>query len=471
MKISARKLIETAVGGLFCLVYALTLITLLKTTNTESIANGSVISALCVLTFAVIYLSKKQEGFWSPSILFLLSFYLFQNGQLLLRALGVDFNQFYINTLSRLLPEVCVFSSISTVIACYSAIITANNTKVDVERIDYADCLDKHALENVVWIAVVLTGIIAIPLVLIKSIYALSGGYRAVRNLEGYIPSVINFVEYMFMPFSILLQVYSKSTKAKISFIITFVWLILTALCGDRTTGIAGLFILLYVRNSVGEMSPRQKRKMYIRLAILAVILIVFVRVAYVVRTQRDFSSLFSESNFLVSFIEDIGFSCFPLFTMMSVVPSSESFLHGSGYFLSLIGGMIPSFIDPTGTIAAINRQSRIFETWQGQYFGQYSFGFGFSLNAEAYINFGWWGLFAIFAICLFVFSKLKFSSFKQNKSGWQLYRTCILLFLWFTLPRRDSYYIWKALVYSIFLVKVYLKLFCKKMDRDLLLK
>lgn len=435
----------------------------LGSTSIPQVGNVSVILAFIILIVNLLLIYKRNKTILTPTVLFLISYYLFQNGQLLLTALGIEFNDFYLSSLSQYYNDVAVFSSISTVIASGIAVVMSRNRIQEVKNYS-VDSYNPKSRENAICIGFFLTCLIAIPLIAIKFITALSGGYGAVRILEGRIPSPINFIEYMFMPFAVLSLIYCRKGIAFYTRIIVIIWLILTALTGDRTTGIAGLLIVAYISFCMKEQNENSygsRLASTIKLLAVGAMLIVFIRIAYLFRNQNDITLSMSVFDYLVEFVSELGFSSFSLYTMFHVVPSCESFLYGVGYIKSFIGGLIPSFIDPTGIIRQINSESRIFATWQARYFPQYSFGLGFSLNAEAYINFGWYGLIAIAIICIIVFSFLGKENLKERRNGWGLYKVCILLFLWFTLPRRDSYYIWKALSYGIVAIKLYLHLFC----------
>lgn len=72
---------------------------------------------------------------------------------------------------------------------------------------------------------------------------------------------------------------------------------------------------------------------------------------------------------------------------------------------------------------------SRSFEDFQSLYLNFDSFGFGWSLNADAYYNFGWYGLISIFFICLIIFHYLGNASFKNVSKDFYLYEVCVLLF------------------------------------------
>ena len=58
----------------------------------------------------------------------------------------------------------------------------------------------------------------------------------------------------------------------------------------------------------------------------------------------------------------------------------------------------------------------------------------------------------------LVVFGMLNSCRYDDETDQWGRYKICILVFLWFTLPRRDSYYVWKAISYSIIIMYLYLR-------------
>ncbi len=433
--------------------------------NSDAFIKLVCISSLIIYLFEIWCIYDLTKRIFTPTVLFLAAFYLFQNGQLLLLALGIDFNSFYINTLREYLTQVVVFSSVSNVLAGFVAVLTVKTKNIILAHNRKIDRYSQDFIVKSAKIGLICTGVITFPLIFLKTSYSLAGGYNAVRAFEETIPSIINLIEYMFIPYALLYMVYKGKKQSVLVRNLIIVWALLTALCGDRTTGIGALVVVVYFSylNSDNEGFGKIILK-YVGLAIIGLSLIVFIQVAYSFRIKGTFtySSIF---DIIINTISDLGFNSFPLFTMMSVVPGSESFLYGKGYLLSLIGGFIPSFVDITGTISKINAQSRIFETWQSKYFGQYSFGFGFSLNSEAYINFGWFGLIAIFIVLIVILKLLNSYNADDKEDLWGCYRTCILVFLWFTLPRRDSYYIWKAILYSLVMMRFYL-LFMKSIIR-----
>ncbi len=147
---------------------------------------------------------------------------------------------------------------------------------------------------------------------------------------------------------------------------------------------------------------------------------------------------------------------------MMNIVPSIEPFQYGKQYLLSFFAAIIPSAVDFTGIATKLTQDWSIFEEWIKRYYGQYKFGLGFSLNAEAYINFGWLGIIAIFLLMIVVLSNLSTANIqKKFGSKYGVYKVTVLLYIWMTLPRRSSYYIWNGLFWCVFIMGLYFRVMC----------
>lgn len=399
----------------------------------------------------------------TPLMLFLIAFYGFQNGQILLWAFGINFNAFYLLYLQEHLNDAIIFTSVCNLWAGFAGMLCSSPRR-DLDRVRIApqDRYDRRLIYRSLGIACVVLGVVIIPMVLAKFAVAMLEGYTGVRALEERIPSVLTFLEYMFAPFCMAFICYFGTQKiGRLAAAVLLGYFALTAFCGDRTTGIAGLFVTLYLFYFL-EHDRKKRLRMVGVLAGACVVLLFLLQIVHTVRNQESLGSLSLRLwDVVVDSVWEIGFSFFPLMAMMEIVPASESFLFGRQYLQSVVGGIFPASVDPTGTVAKINAASRVFESWEAEYFSYFDFGLGFSLNAEGYINFGCFGFLSVFLICLLVaFFLNRYQRYEEN-SVFPKYAACVLLFLWFTLPRRDSYYVWKALVYSVVLVMVYLWLTC----------
>ncbi|MFQ7526585.1 MAG: O-antigen polysaccharide polymerase Wzy [Mediterraneibacter gnavus] len=120
----------------------------------------------------------------------------------------------------------------------------------------------------------------------------------AVRTFESGIPSVFNFIEYMFMPFAVLMIVYAGKERNKPIKIAVAVWAILTALCGDRTTGIGALVVLIFLsylqaEESSEEDKPSTGKKMvrFLLIIFLGVLLLLFIQIGVRCKNQGRLKS------------------------------------------------------------------------------------------------------------------------------------------------------------------------------------
>ena len=114
---------------------------------------------------------------FTPTIMILAAFYLFQNGQLLLLALGIEFNDFYISTLKQYSSDVAIYSSISNVLTGFAALIMTKPVSDEYlpRKARRIDELTPEFIEFAAKVGVILTGVVTIPLVLIKTYIGMGG--------------------------------------------------------------------------------------------------------------------------------------------------------------------------------------------------------------------------------------------------------------------------------------------------------
>ncbi len=419
-------------------------------------------AALALFAIEIYFIMLISRDVINAIILFEASFYVFQNGQLMLRAFDIKFNSFYIDTLPYLYEDVALYSAVTTILAGAVGVCVAYKAQNQKKKPSRMARLDRRSVEVAAIVAVIACAAVVIPLTCTKFFgYALEGGYHAVREFEEGVPRLVGFIEYLFYPFCMLLMAYTKKKWIKIPLsVILLLWSVITALCGDRTTGIAGIMVLvLFFYMSASE---KNKKRSLIFLLVIGIVCIALVGVA---RSFRSTGSLFSndgEESFIVGFISELGFSAFPLFMMMDIVPGIHPFQSGLQYISSAITGFIPSILDVTGFIERLTDNADIYNDWYAMYFDHYKFGLGFSLNAESYINFGFGGPLALSLILYVVLSYLAVGKINKGEPDrFKIYCSLALLFAWFTLPRRSSYYVWNALFWCVLTVSIYIVVMC----------
>lgn len=424
------------------------------------------IISLAVFVYELYSIYKITRQLFNMCIIFLISFYFFQNGQLLLLALGIKFNMFYINTLKQFIEDVVMFSALSNIVAGLAGVIVSKGP-LQCTKYPGIDQYSDQSVAKAAKYGLIITGVVSYPLIFIKFfVYALHGRYYAVRAFEESLPSIVGLADYMFVPFSFLFIIFTNNRRSrKLVFLMMFIWFVLTALCGDRTTGISGLLMLAYINYLKNIEKQNKKNYKYIfKLLIIGLVLIAFIRVVFVFRNGGNVMDVILNpvGNIFIDVIEELGFSCFPLFMMMNIVPSLEKFQYGKQYLLSFFAAFFPSSLDFTGIVTELTQDWGIYSKWIDKYYSQYNFGVGFSLNAEAYINFGWFGIIAIYFLMTVVLSNLsKASHQKKCGSKFGFYKEVALSYVWMTLPRRSSYYIWNGIFWCVIIMGLYLRIIC----------
>lgn len=444
---------------LVIILYAIYLFSLRESfaLNDLSVVQISSFSSLTLFIFGLYHIKKKQGSYFTPTIIFLIAYYLFQNGQLLLISFDFDIINVITNSLSNHTRDVAIFSGISNVIAGFAAYIMILPPTSGI-RHNRAWGNEKR-IAGYILFPLVISTLVAYILLYYKVIAFLSGGYFAVRTFESTIPEFVDIFDYFYFPFSLLIIIYDRNRiRARLISILLITWLLVVALCGNRTTGLAGILVIIYVNFFCSQKSELFNNRgslrwiLFIGAGLSIIALSVFISNFRVKRASN------TELGLIESFVSEAGGSVTPLYTTMEIVPGQEPFQKGAGYFYNMVGGFFPSFLDFTGTIKEIVLKSRYNERWHDRYFSQYTWGLGFSLNAEAYANFGWGGLIAIFFVCCLIFYFLRFNHLNYHNKN-EIYLSCVLLFLWATLPRRDTYYIWNALFYAVFVIRGYLSI------------
>ena len=438
------------------------------TIGLKFIVNGDIFSKICVLSstlffiFELYLIIKETKMIFHPVIIFLLSLYFFQTGQLLLYSLNVEFDMKYMESLIQLLPNATMYICFGNVIAGYAGVLASSKEHRTNCFLNSLYEEDSNFFEKVILLAFFIAFMVYVPTVIYEFFkYGLHGGRFLVRAFEDSMSyyQVFALSRTLFSPLGVLFIVFSENrNKKRIVAGIVCLGLIFDMLCGNRTAGATGLLALMLLPYISTENSEkRRKYTMYLIIAGLVLVgMIVFVsefRINGIENTK--FGNPFS---ILVDFISELGVSGFTVFTAMYIVPHFEGFLFGVQYVQSFLCGIIPSVLDVTGIVERLTSDWYIFQEWMDKYF-DFSFSFASSLNTESYINFGWLGLVALFVIYYFVFSHLcpqRYVGGKLNKYG--IYKMVILINMWILLPRGQSISIWIAFLWGIIFVNIYVK-------------
>lgn len=420
----------------------------------------------CLIHFVLMYFAYMKisgKPFTLYSV-FLLSFFLFQCGQYIIFGFDFEYNYWAINSLS----EQVVFDSLSFSMLCNAAAFGAGvfsfkrKDNFFVSKINKLNTQNVSSVANVFFIVFL---VIEIPLSLIKFRQVLSSGYHGVRNLEESLPPLFDMFDMLFVPISILAIVYGVDKRRKLYAYIIVIWSLITALCGDRSSGIGGLVVIVLMyydgifkrrRNIAVESKGIDKKKLII--VVLSTFLLGYlIMFAYNFRTQTEEQIPLLAVVGLV--LGELGFSFYPLGLTMETCPSVHDYLYGNGIFFSLISGILPISIDPSGTLSSWYELSKESQSWLYES-NAFDYGLGYSLNAESYANFGHFGCIWIFVICSLVAKALATVNYSLSTNKFSQYTSIALLFAWFTMPRRSCYYYVNFYVYIVIIIGIALLFF-----------
>ena len=414
--------------------------------------------AVALMSIEYISFAKFSGSYVSNYALFLIAFIIFNFGLFLVFSFGGEYNYFYL-----MQYEVgTILKTIQYEFGCVGALFLAGAwiNRITPFRFNNVNIFSKHTIFNIAKMFMYVTGVVAFLLLAMKMMAFATGYYEGARRFDASVPSILGLIEYFFVPFSVLTLIYSENRQMdKIIEMLVIIWSLATAMCGDRTSGIAGILIIMIV-NFRYKGENRNSIKKYL-IGIVTIVLTVFL-IAFIKAFREGIA--FSASGLFSIFSDvlgELGSSFFPLTLIMRVCPQRYSFLYGKSYLYSILAGFIPASLDPTGTISMWNSKAIEPLNWISTEY-DYTFGTGYSLCAEAYANFGNFGFLAIFIIGIMVIKLLAVT--KEN--FFSKYTATILMIEFFTLPRRNFYYVINHPFYCIVIVSIVILSFACKYER-----
>ena len=458
-----KLLVSQKTAIYFVMVLLLMLIStfLLEIFNQGTVESLKISIIVQFFSFIALFL---MLGYMNQSLItlysvFLILFYIFQNGQLLLYAFDVNVDFLYVekSTTDQLYKGV-LFSNLCMFSAFAAAIFSFKERKGWItKKLDY---VSPKFLYDVSLIGLIVTGVIAYILIIIKLIVWLRGGYSLVIVFESGIPSILGLLEALFPAFSILAIVSGVKSQSKIQLILVLfiLWGMGTALMGDRTIGLGVMviFLLMFYFGCFSFSKRLYKGIFYIG----SVTVFLLIPITFSIRNHEQFT-LGSIFDVFVDVLYELGFSFFPLQAIIMLCPTTHNYLLGKSLICSAFAGFFPESLDILGLFSGISDMASTPAHWIAARY-QYGFGMDCSLNAEMYANFEMYGFLSMFVICAIVASMLKKVDYESNQNVFSQYIGFALLFGWFTLPRRRSYYVynkifWYVVVIGIFIAIMYM--------------
>lgn len=395
--------------------------------------------------FVIIQLAYSIYSWWKVDgtlfnayIVFIIAFYLFNTGQVVLELFGWAQNAHlllngYLD--SKAFYDGAYYSLGSLLFFHFGALLVAKRKRVLYNT--FSDYAIKTRLSfEAIWKAGLSCVIISAPFyfynlyanVLTAMVYGYSG---LVENSENsHLASVIGD---MYTPALIALYFSSEFlNKGKKSIVYTlFLTVFLPPLIlGGRsnTMIIFAVFCIIY-----SLYHKIKKRHLLITGIATFALLFLFFVIALTRNISNKSISLYEDAlaenkeNPIAGVIQEMGFSMFPVSWTMQNVPKRKDYEYGTTYLWELF-----SIVPNLGFWEVHPAKSHESNSWMQKEAG-YSFGLGYSLIAEAYNNFGWFGwIFMVFQGYLYclVFRFVR----KENVKMKPIILICSIVFLWFSI-------------------------------------
>lgn len=305
-----------------------------------------------------------------------------------------------------------------------------------------------------------LFGVSVIPyfyFVISDAIISMTSGYQSIFAGEGERVGLANLWHIIgdyFIPSLICLYIAYRnepSNREKVS-VIMLVCAFLILLIGGRSEAVIMLSLLLILRH----LLVKQFSKKYMLIGLASAF--VFLQLLAFIAETRDSSnrsmSIEFKSNGAVETVAEMGWSQFCLIKSMDQVPQKEDFRYGKSYaysFLTLIPNLGFWKIHPAKKEANLGDHL-------GEELGM-TFGIGFSMCAEAWFNFGYFG-FLIFILWGYFLGKLFGRVQKYITFGNVAGLAFLFVFYWFSLKLPRNSFI--GLVRAIFYYSLPVYLYCR---------
>ena len=296
---------------------------------------------------------------------------------------------------------------------------------------------------------------------------AMDIGYLAIndRSSSTLITKIMSYVSLYFQCSAVLCLVGSRNNKRRFDryLLAVAVYAASMLMMGERTEPTAQLIFAFWLRS---KYFGAAKKSQYLPLVVLVLALFIIfpaimknrygglITMDVLITAVRE-NNIFS---ILAESIAALGYSIFPLTMTMNIVPSAEPYRYGITY-LAALTGVIP-FLGIANRYAGLG-------TWLKKELSM-SYGPGFSIPAEVYINFGPYVFVPMLVIGLLMAKFLHFEGRDGKINYTNLMVSGMVLITQVTLPRREFLGAVRDIFYVMIPIYLAVRHICRKReDKD----
>ena len=296
----------------------------------------------------------------------------------------------------------------------------------------------------------VVMGIIVIPRAVMFLDTSAAMGIAAARDAYD-MGSIENIARGLFVPSGLLMLAYlRKSTKRSIVLAVMWIYALIVVFSGDRTEGLTLVVTLLFFSFGMegvweqGQKTPKRANLLRPIIIVLSAFAILWLLVTVASIRVGGEASFMSVGDVVVSAFDEMGFN---FLTICFQTQIAGDFSYGLTYLTSL-STLIPSSLDFAGIkdlTSAVDPTTQYYAAMSAQY-PWASFGLGYTLVAESYVNFGYYGW------PMLLLTGMVIEWLIQGTDGTRFGRYLSLVFLWsfLTLPRRQTTWLVNSFEYDL---------------------
>lgn len=443
--------------SIFCFFYGVSI-------KSPSMENVVFLGWLCWLQlFISVYAwTIKGNKLLSPYIIFLIALYIFSNGQSFLWSLGVESERDLIGFHGITVPEIFNAQVLTMEMLAFfqigastyfkkQRIASLNNEQMEIDV--------RPRLKQIGWLLFFISVVPYVSETINDMVVSLSRGYGAIYGAGKVgIDNLSGFISDYFMPSIIcLFVVYSQNRKVRMFLCaILLMNIIAIMIIGGRSNAVILIALLLILYHYLVKSFTRK----WFLVGIAGVFLMLQV-LAFVGRSRiesnrsADITETVLENNAAVDAVAEMGSTMYCLIKTMGIVPAKSDYRYGRSYafaFTTIIPNL--GFWD----IHPAKKESNLGD-WLTEELSL-GYGTGFSMCAEAYINFGYFA-FVIFFIWGYFISSIFSKIEPALKRGDYALLVFMLILFWFFLKLPRNNFI--NLVRPIFFVAGPIYFYCKK--------
>lgn len=399
------------------------------------------IIGILILIMCIYAWRKVTKQLFCPYIMFLLSFYMFQLGQCFLIALGIElkstriFGYFYEDEIIN-----AQLFTIKSLLFLNIGALLAYSKNVKNYKLKYKQIL---SMKFIGWILFLISAPIAFYFSSIVAINSLRYGYvTAAYEMNLGQNALFNNLQSFFIPATIMLLISYNTNKNKrnLFFGLLVVYGFINLMIGTRTLFVSIMLVLFWYYVTIIKKINFRK---FILITIVGYLTFSFMVTVgnYRGSTEKNFDEflvLFGENirdNLVIEIIEEFGGSMYPLLQVQRIIPQDEAFRLGESYLYATTA-MVPNIGRILGE-RHIAMEKSLLDEWLMNYLNL-SYGPGFSLVAEAYYNFGYFGYVVMLLLGIIIYKIIGYSNKIELSNQYKLFIVTTSIILIFTTPRRQ---------------------------------